>query len=115
APVIELTNKNGEMLAIGYDAAKKIFYIDRTHMKNQGFSKDFPGYHTAPRQSGDSLVTLHLFIDQSSVEVFADKGSVVMTDLFYPEELFTEYSIKTAPHSAIPVKAVQYALRSIWP
>lgn len=114
-PVIQLRNTNGEMIEIGYDAKKTEFYIDRTHMKHQEFSASFPGIHTAPRQSKDRMITLHLFIDQSSVEVFADNGSVVMTDLFFPEKLFTEFSIKSTSHSTIPVKAVQYSLRSIWP
>lgn len=114
-PVIQLSNTNGEMLAIGYDVSKNLFYIDRTHMKKQDFSASFAGLHTAPRESVDKRVTLHLIIDQSSVEVFADQGSVVLTDLFYPEKPFTAFSIKTAKHAVQPVKAVQYTLQSIWP
>ncbi len=115
SPVIELSNHNGEKLLIGYDPDKAVFFIDRRKMKNQNFSAAFPGFHIAPRQSKNQTITLHLFIDQSSVELFADNGSVVMTDLFFPEEVFSDFMIRTTGKSATPLKATQYPLRSIWP
>ena len=36
---------------------------------------------------------MHLFFDKSSVELFADDGQVIMTEIFFPNEDFNELSL----------------------
>lgn len=90
---IEMGNSLGDKIVIGFDAQANRFYIDRTNAGRSDFSKDFAGVHYAPRISeGDSL-TLRLIFDVASVEVFADGGTVVMTDIFFPDEEFNTITL----------------------
>ncbi len=57
--------------------------VDRTRSGVVSFSKDFPGSFTATLQN-TQRIKLHIFVDRSSVEVFANDGEKVMTDRVYP-------------------------------
>ena len=111
---LELSNDVGEKLRIGYSAADKQFYIDRTKLKNTEFSKDFAGIHTALRISTGKQVKLHVYIDRSSVEVFADDGTVVLTDLFYPAKDFSAVQLFRQSEQTKILQANMYSLKSIW-
>ena len=80
---IELLNNKNESLRIGFNKQKNEFYIDRTNFTNKSFSKEFPAIHSAPRSADGKQMTLHLYIDHSSVELLADDGTMVMTDIFF--------------------------------
>ena len=107
---IELINPLHEKLVVGYDPVKHELFIDRTAAGKNSFSKEFSGKHIAPRVSTDNILRLHVFIDRSSIEVFADGGTVVMTDLFFPTVYFD--SLKLNKQNMLTGK--MYALQSIW-
>lgn len=111
---IELLNSKNESLQIGYDKTKNKYYINRTNLANKSFSKVFPAIHTAPRSSVSEKLTMHLYIDHSSIELFADDGSVVMTDIFFPSENFS--SIRTFEKNGASLLSAGkiFELRSIW-
>lgn len=111
---IELSNKKGEKIRIGYSAAGRQFYIDRTKLAHTEFSKDFPGLHTAPRMSNSRQVKLQIFIDKSSVEVFADDGMVVLTDIFFPKEDLSALLLFGQTGQTKIQEAKMYSLKSIW-
>ena len=90
---VQLSNSKGEKVLIGYEKTTNRFYIDRTEGGQKDFSKDFAGCHYAPRIATDNTLMLHLMIDVASVELFADKGSVVLTDTFFPNEDFSQLSL----------------------
>jgi len=76
---------DGEETVIGYDAETEELYIDRTRSGDVGFSPSFPGVHRAPLpldRHGD--IKLRILVDWSSVEVFADRGQVTITDQVFP-------------------------------
>lgn len=82
---IELSNSQGQKLLIGYERGKNQYYIDRSQAGKKDFSKEFAGKQTAPGKSTNKPVKLHLLLDVASVELFADDGEVVMTDIFFPD------------------------------
>ncbi|MNV99961.1 Levanase precursor [compost metagenome] len=71
-------------------------FIDRLASGQVGFHQQFACRHEAPLQLDNGRVSLHIFLDSSSVEVFANDGKTVMTDLIFPAsgskelELFAE-------------------------
>jgi fructan beta-fructosidase len=69
---------------IGYDATKQVMFVDRTRSGEVSFDKDFAGRHEAPLPSQQGRVTLHVFIDRSSVEVFGNDGRAAITDRIFP-------------------------------
>ncbi|MCO6479232.1 MAG: GH32 C-terminal domain-containing protein, partial [Phaeodactylibacter sp.] len=91
---IALSNSKGEEYRAGYDTGNRVFYSDRTKAGKTGFSEKFAAkVHTAPRLSTGKTLRLHFFFDVASCELFADGGEVVMTDIFFPSEDFTDVKL----------------------
>ena len=70
---------------VGWDARLAEVYVDRDRSGQADFHKDFPGKHAAPLKTPGSMLELRIFVDRSSVELFADRGQAVITDLIYPD------------------------------
>jgi len=111
---IVLSNKENESVRIGYNPTKNEFYIDRTQLQLTGFSKEFAAMHKAPRAATGKQLTMHLYIDKSSVELFADDGTVVMTDIFFPASDFNSIKIFQDPAAKALQNGKLYTLQSIW-
>jgi fructan beta-fructosidase len=80
-----LANK---MLVIGYEASSKKLFVDRSGCANNSFNKEFASlsrYETfLVPVSGK--IKLHIFFDNSIIEVFANDGIAVMTTQIFPDE-----------------------------
>jgi fructan beta-fructosidase len=87
---LSLENEQGEKLSIGFDGEKKQYYIDRTQSGQTDFQHDFSGRHVAPRLTSHKDAKLILIIDVSSVELFADNGLTVMTEIFFPNHPYDQ-------------------------
>ncbi len=96
---------------VGFDTQKKEFYIDRT--KSGGpIDKDFPARTTAPLAAGRSY-DMTLIVDRSSVEAYAQNGTIAMTNLIYP--LSPASTVKLFPANAkTRVEGHGWELKSIW-
>ncbi len=81
---LKVRTGNGQETIIGYDAESAEVYVDRARSGESGFSRDFPGIQRAPLAARNGKVHLHILVDWSSVEVFADKGQTVITDQIFP-------------------------------
>jgi sucrose-6-phosphate hydrolase SacC (GH32 family) len=83
---IKLRLGDGEETLVGWSRAGGEVFVDRTKSGNNGFSPAFPGRHSAPLKLRDGLLELRVVTDDCSVEVFADDGAIVITDLIFPSE-----------------------------
>ena len=83
---IRLRVGEGEETLVGWSRAKGEVFVDRTKSGNTGFDAGFSGRHAAPLKLRDGLLELRIITDDCSVEVFADGGAVVITDLIFPAE-----------------------------
>lgn len=86
---LELSNTAGETYRLGYTAATKQFYSDRTNTPHAFSPKFATEVHFAPRISTDSIVRMHVYLDRASAELFADGGATVLTDIYFPSQDFT--------------------------
>ena len=111
---IEISNSVIETVHIGYSRTKNQFYIDRTNCKDKSFSKEFPAVHMAPRISSDNQIKMHLYIDKSSVELFADDGTVIMTDTFFPTEDFNKIRAFAINGEPPFTGGKLFELKSVW-
>ncbi len=68
---------------LGFDPVRSEVFIDRTRSGKVAFSKDFSGRHAAKIEKSTSI-KLHVFVDRSSIEVFANDGERVLSDRIYP-------------------------------
>ena len=71
-------------LVIGYDRAKSLLYVDRSHAGDVSFSPKFPARTEAPLRVANGTLELRILMDRDSVEVFAENGSIAMTNLYFP-------------------------------
>jgi fructan beta-fructosidase len=69
---------------IGIDPRAGQLFVDRTRSGQAGFPPQFAGRHAAPLAIENGRVRLHVFVDWSSIEVFAANGEVVITDQIFP-------------------------------
>jgi fructan beta-fructosidase len=76
-----------EETVIGVDRRSGEVFVDRSRSGQVGFSPHFAGRHAAKLTSGNGNrpAHLHLLVDATSVEVFADGGRVVLTDQVFPK------------------------------
>jgi fructan beta-fructosidase len=73
-----------EETVIGIDPRAGQLFVDRTRSGQAGFHPQFAGRHAAPLAIENGRVRLHVFVDWSSIEVFAANGEVVITDQIFP-------------------------------
>jgi fructan beta-fructosidase len=59
------------------------------------FHKDFAALHSAPRISTKSNFSFKVLIDKTSIEIFADNGLTVMTDIFFPSSPYNNVAIQS--------------------
>ncbi len=111
---VRFSNDAGEQLKVGYNRPLNQFYIDRTEAGDTGFSPAFTKKLFAPRLSAGTLLKMHLLVDHSSVELFADDGAVSMTALFFPKKPLKNLQVYPLNGKAGLQQAVLYPLSSIW-
>ena len=92
---ITLSNSLGQKLVIGFHKTSNQYFIDRTESGKVDFEKGFAGKHFAPRFTTNESLDLTLIIDNASVELFADNGLTVMTEIFFPDEILSDIKIES--------------------
>jgi levanase/levanbiose-producing levanase len=70
---------------LSYNAANAELVLDRRWSGNTGFHEKFSSVESAPLVLDDGVLKLQIVVDHCSVEVFAQGGAVVLTDLIFPE------------------------------
>jgi fructan beta-fructosidase len=70
---------------IGYDATAGKLFVDRTNSGNTAFHAAFASIEDAPvTLDKNGNITLRIYLDRSSVEVFAQDGLRTITDQVFP-------------------------------
>ena len=108
---ITLSNGNDERFAFDVNASARTLTVHRTSVTGQSsFNGTFsvPSIQAPLNVTGNS-VTLDLFVDQSSVELFTQNGSMAMTNLVFPKTIYNQLSVSGATSEAQVRK-----LNSIW-
>ena len=107
------SNKLGEKVVVGYNKAGNNYYIDRTKSGKVDFEKSFAARHTAPRFSTKQNFNCIMVVDNASIELFADDGLSTMTEIFFPNEIFSTIHVQSPDNFTI--KSLQITrYKSIW-
>ncbi|APX01733.1 glycosyl hydrolase family 32 [Arthrobacter sp. QXT-31] len=84
---ITVLGNGGKSTVIGYDKAAGELYVDRSNSGSTDFHPLFASVEAAPvTVDGSGNVTLRIYVDRSSVEVFAQNGLRTITDQVFPEQ-----------------------------
>ena len=92
---IMLGNSSDEKFTIDINAQDRRLTVHRTSASGQTV---FNGTFSVPSMQAplcvtESTVTLDIFVDQSSVEIFTSTGSVSMTNLVFPKSIYNTLSV----------------------
>jgi fructan beta-fructosidase len=110
----ELSNMKGDKFLFGYDADSNRIFTDRKESGNIDFSKLFASSrHYAPIEKGTGLLNFNIYLDNSSIEIFEKTTNTVMTELFFPSEKFSFFSIRTLDKARLFGGKV-VPLKSVW-
>lgn len=80
-----LSNKADNKVILTYNAVERKMYFDRTKSGIVDFSESFPVVTASPTFEDNGKITVRMFIDRSSIEMFGNDGRFVMTNLVFPE------------------------------
>jgi fructan beta-fructosidase len=108
---VTLSNNNDEQFEFNINATARTLSVRRNYLTGQtSFNGTFsvPSIQ-APLNVTGNTVTLDLFVDQSSVELFTQSGSMAMTNLVFPKSIYNHLSVSGATSEAQVRK-----LNSIW-
>ncbi len=93
--IMTLANKAGDKVIIKYHTANHTISFDRRNSGITDFSESFPAVTVAPTFETDGKISLRLFIDRSSIELFGNDGKFVMTNLVFPNEPYSTLSVSS--------------------
>jgi fructan beta-fructosidase len=111
---LKASNSKGEYVYFGYNVKDNTYFIDRTHSGKVNFSDDFADYHTGVSNYLNDEVSMTIFLDWSSIEIFGDKGRTVMTDIYFPSEPYGKIEIETEFNDVDLISAHIKPLKGIW-
>ena len=90
-----------EETVVGIDRESGRIFVDRTHSGKTDWSPDFPARVWAPlKYPQANSIRLEIVVDRNSIEVFAEDGATVLTNLIFPaatSQGFSFYSTPTPP------------------
>lgn len=109
-----LKNSKNERLVVGCNRAEGNFLIDRRNAGKSSFSEKFPRIDKAPYAIEGSILKLNAWIDVASIEIFVDDGRLAMTEIFFPNEDFTEVQLYCSGGKGRLVSGRVYRLKGIW-
>jgi fructan beta-fructosidase len=89
-----LSNDLGDLLTVSYNRMTDQYQIDRRQSGIHEFNDKFPSILHAQRIHSSIDANVTLYLDRTSVELFADHGTTVMTSLFFPKAPYTRALIQ---------------------
>lgn len=106
---------SGKRLIIGYNAKTSQLYIDRRKAGTYQFSPAFPTIMYAPTPFPvDSILDLHIFMDQSSIELFANNYQTSISALVLTKPGANNISVFSENEPVSMMEFEAWKLNSIW-
>ena len=99
-----------EAVRVGFDPARRTFFVDRSTAAPR-----FAGQserHEARRLLQTTEISIEVWIDGSTVEVFADGGTVVISDLVYPDQQAAGVALFHGPENPVITRLLVHRARA---
>ncbi|WP_036720532.1 glycoside hydrolase family 32 protein [Paenibacillus harenae] len=111
---LKLRKSEREETVVCYDAAEGTLSVDRRNSGEHDFHEAFACKHGASCVLDGGRLKLRLFVDNSSIEVFANGGEVVLTNLIFPDLSSTGLELYAIGGDAKLVSLTLHPLNSIY-
>lgn len=104
---ITLNNEWGNTYTINYVQADSKFAVDRNAATGLvSFHDKFSQKTAAPVFGNENSTTVRIFIDKSSVEMFAADGTVCITNLVFPKTIYNSCTTTSGNAKVLPLKSI---------
>jgi levanase len=103
-----------ERTVIGYDAAARRLFVDRTRSGRVEVGPLFPGVHSGPLSVDGNRVRMTVYVDRSSVEVFGGAGQTTITDQIFPAPSSDQTRLFAEGGEVLVRSLTVRPLRSVW-
>lgn len=114
---LDVRTGGAQRTRIGYDTATGEVYLDRTASGATDFDPAFASTERAPLALDGKPLRLHVLVDASSVEVYAENASgeqVVLTDQIFPDPSSTGVDVFADNGTARLGRLKAWQLASVW-
>ncbi len=81
---LKLLNNKDNFALLSYDLASESLSFDRTKSGKVDFHKRFPSVEVVKLKPENQILKLDILVDKSILEIFANDGKVVITELVFP-------------------------------
>ena len=107
--LITLSNNKGEYLTI--ELNDNTFTIDRTKSGITDFSEKFAeSAQTMPVE--EQVTDFRIILDRASVEILLNKGKYSMTNIFFPNEAFSNLKLESNNDSKITNMTINHVKKT---
>jgi fructan beta-fructosidase len=113
---IRLAAGNNKYFELGYDAVHQILYADRTNAGKDDFNDEFRkrNRYQVKLPLNKNVLNLHVFFDNSIVEVFANDGEAVMTLQIFPDPVNSGIELFSHGGQVIVKNLSLWKIKSAW-
>ena len=105
--LLQWNNKWGDTLTLQYNPATAEIILNRLQSGPGDFNPSFNRIIRGKRLQANGRLSLQLIVDRSSIEIFADKGSLIITALFFPSKPYQWVRV-TSTFSKIKAISAKY-------
>jgi len=111
---VKFLQGTGQETVLSYDPKSAQLSLDRTKSGDSSFEAGFAEVMTTPLRPKNGRIMLRLFVDATTVEVFANDGEAVFSAIVFPDPTSNRLELFTTQGEVTLNKAVYYSMRSIW-
>lgn len=112
---IQLRKGDGQATLLHYDAPSAKLTFDRTHSDDTFFEPGFHEAFSAPLRPENGRLKLQIFVDESTVEVFANDGEAVLSAIHFPKPTSNGLGLQVQQgHLALESSSRFYPMKTIW-
>ncbi|MEH7481822.1 GH32 C-terminal domain-containing protein [Neobacillus drentensis] len=99
---------------VGYKTADNQIFVDRAESGEKDFSSLFSTLHEASLKPDNKRIKMNIFVDDSSIEVFANDGKVVFSDVIFPDPSSRSMNFYTKGGDVNVVSLKVHSLANTW-
>ena len=109
---VRLENSQNEYVEINIDPKQAIVSLDRSDSGQTAFDKQFGDIQQGELTTVNDVFNVTVVVDRSSLELFIDDGTTVMTSLVFPESVYD--TMRVGQHSQPLYQVSLERLGSVW-